>query len=182
MKSWRYLLPLLLVAAFLQLDCSAPDRSLFGTWELVPEKSTDLVTWRYRKLQLEIHPQDDDVVILHNWRDRNRIAFVDSIVVVPGQKTSTAIAVDSPIWPENWYMGVLAKTGVDRLVSGEWIEPGRELSVTIEQLVEISQGEKIVHTHRLYRIDRRGKILKLVEQRSTRPTPIELVFRSAVNE
>ncbi|MDH3252104.1 MAG: hypothetical protein OEM41_04885 [Ignavibacteria bacterium] len=144
-----------------------------GDWSIVPGASTDMATWRYRQLGLRLFTLEDHVVILHKWVERNRVAFVDSFACVPG-KGETRIPITSEIWPQNWFMGVLAKPGTDRVISGRWKEKGKALSVVSEQVVKISQGERKLKTTWEYSVV--GDTLVVREQRATRPTPVILKF------
>lgn len=150
-------------------------QTLDGSWKFIQEKSTDLATWRYRLPQLVIAKEGDRVRLIHNWLERNQVAFADTFIFLSGGKPSAA-QVTSPIWPENWYMGVLAKTGTTKAVSGTWLEEGRALWMSVDQTVEVSQGEAVIHTTREYRLDRESGLLTLTERRMTRPTPVLLVF------
>jgi len=144
-----------------------------GQWSMVPGVSTDMATWRYRQLRLRIFSVNDHVVILHNWFERNRVAFVDSFTCVPGKGT-TRIPITSEIWPQNWFMGVLAVPGTDRVVSGQWKERGKDLSLVSEQTVKVSQGKRTLKTVWEYALG--GDTLVVREQRATRPTPVVLKF------
>jgi hypothetical protein len=144
-----------------------------GQWSMVPGASTDMATWRYRQLRLRIASVNDHVMVLHNWVERNRIAFVDSFACVPGKGT-TKIPITSEIWPQNWFMGVLAVPGTDRTVSGKWKERGKDLSLVSEQTVKISQGQRTLRTVWDYSLA--GDTLVVREQRVTRPTPVVLKF------
>lgn len=169
-----YFLAIILII-FMQ-SCSNNNSSIYGRWKLDQEKSTDLVTWRYRTLELDIRDEAGKITILKNWVERKKIAFVDSVSFRPGQEASQ-IPVTSQIWPENWYMGVLSKTGCHKLVSGIWKKRHQELLTITEQIVNTSQGENVIKTEREYKLNRQGDLLTVQEKRSTRPTTIVLVFR-----
>ncbi|NOY76744.1 MAG: hypothetical protein GXO76_02615 [Calditrichaeota bacterium] len=157
-------------------SCSKNSGSMVGRWAYVPEKSTDLVTWRYRTPEVVVQKEKDRIVILWNWMRRGKVAFRDSLTFCPGSAPSK-IPVTSAIWPENWYMGVLAKKNSWKLISGEWKQPGRELFVRKKQVVEISQGEAHITTDYTYTLGSKGRMLTVVEKRSSRPTSITYVFK-----
>jgi hypothetical protein len=144
-----------------------------GHWSIVPGASTDMATWRYRQLRLRVATLKDHLVIVHDWVERNRVAFVDSFACVPG-KGVTRIPITSEIWPQNWFMGVLAQPGTERIVSGQWKVNGNALSIVSEQPVKISQGAKKLKTTWDYAVV--GDTLVVREQRTTRPTPVVLKF------
>ncbi|MFZ5515935.1 MAG: hypothetical protein ACOY90_04825 [Candidatus Zhuqueibacterota bacterium] len=155
--------------------CSRNRLPVYGTWKLVPEKSTNLVTWNHRTLELEIRNDVGRVIVLNKWMTGKTIAFLDSVSFVPNE-APTEIEVTSQIWPENWYMGVLSIPGTKRKVTGDWSQTDREFKTIIEQPVQTSQGETTIITRRSYRLGKDGNELTVIEKRSSRPTPITLTF------
>jgi hypothetical protein len=179
MKTIQSFVLALLMAAFGITGCTDYDKTIYGTWKFNREKSTDLATWRYRQPQLIIRNEGDATVsVVYNWLERNRIATVDSIKFIPGGEP-VEIPVTSQYWLENWYMGVLAKLGTIKTVSGKWEEQNRSLQVQKGQIVETSQGDTQIKTTFTYSLDRRGDVLTVVEKRTSRGTPVKLVFERA---
>ena len=154
---------------------AAPTSSLNGKWIFDKDKSTNLAPWRYRVPQLDISISGDHATILRQWIDRKRIAFTDSASFVIGG-APTEIPVESPIWSGNWYMGVLSKEHSAQSVSGDWIESPVALKTVSRETVEVSQGEAQITTTSEYRLSSDGNILTITEHRSSRPTPVVLVF------
>jgi hypothetical protein len=150
--------------------------SIEGKWSFIKEKSTDIAVWRSWSPQIEIATRGDYVTITHRWLERNQVVHTDSFAFRPGASAST-IPVHSEIWTDNWFMGVLARKGTSRSVSGIWLEPGKAMKTVSEQVVEISQGEKSLTTTREYRLDETRAFLTLTELRASRPTPVILVFQ-----
>ena len=176
MKSIQYFLLSLLLAAFLIIGCTDYSKTIYGTWQFNKEKSTDIATWRYRQPQLIIRNEGESgISIITNWLERNKVAIVDSVNFLPGGE-QVEIAVTSQYWVENWYMGVLAKLGTIKTISGDWKEQDRILKVQKEMIVETSQGDKQIQTSYTYNLDKRGDVLTVIEKRTSRPTPIKLVF------
>ena len=177
----RVLLILLIAAIALSIAaCGCGEKSIYGAWKLNLEKSTDIQTWRYRKLTTVISAEKDGLVSVNNiWRNKGKGegagSWIDSVAFKPGGDP-VEFMVDSQIWQENWYMGVLSKKDVARTVSGSWVKEGRELKTVIEQIVEVSQGDATVKTDRHYKLNWCGDELTVTEQRSTRPTPVVLVY------
>lgn len=165
---------LFIVAIF--VGCRAGEETLFGTWELQPQESTDMATWRYRTLTLEIGRQGEHIVLLQKWRRGNEPFFVDSLSFVPSAEKSM-IPVTKPHWPDNWYMGVLAIPGRDKSVTGTWLNDEGALQVTTVQPVQTSQGEHLLHTTMRFSPDEDGEVLRVEVQRETRPTPVVLIFK-----
>jgi len=176
MKTIKYLLFTLLLAAFAIMGCTDYSKTIYGTWKFNKEKSTDIATWRYRQPQLIIRDEGEEgISIVTTWLERNKVVMVDSVKFIPGGE-QFEIPVTSQYWVENWYMGVLAKLGTIKTVSGSWEEHDRVLRAQKEQIVETSQGDTQIQTTCSYNLDRRGDVLTVIEKRSSRPTPITLIF------
>ena len=183
MRTIRYFLVTFLLAIFVLTGCTDYSKTIYGTWKFNKEKSTDIASWRYRQPQLVIRNEGETgISVVYNWLERDKVVFVDSIKFVPGGEQAE-FPVTSQYWYENWYMGVLAKLGTNKTVSGSWEEKDRALQVQEEQTVETSQGDTQIQTTYSYNLDRRGNVLTAIEKRSSRPTPITLVFdRVVTNE
>lgn len=182
MKKLFLIMQTVFVLSFLfSLSCADKTKTIYGTWKLNAKKSTDIVTVQYRQLEMKIQKKGEAVTITHHWLSRNKIASVDSVRFIPGGD-AVKIPVTSQIWPDNWYMGVLQKLGTDIVFTASWKDPDRELEVTKEQTVETSQGDTKIKTTRCFKLDRRGNKLIVIEKRSSRPTPIQLVFDRVISE
>ena len=176
MKTTWYFLLILLLAAITITGCSNSDKTIYGIWKFNKKKSTDLASWRYRQPQVVIHNEGESgVSIVYKWLERNKAVMVDSVKFLPGGK-QVEIPVTSQYWYENWYMGVLAKLGTDKIVSGNWEKLDRALKVQQKLTVETSQGDAQIKTTYTYNLNRSGDVLTVIEQRSSRPTAITLVF------
>jgi hypothetical protein len=73
-------------------------------------------------------------------------------------------------------MGVLSSVGDARTVSGRWLEPEKAIRAVARQTVRTSQGKTTVTTTRDYTLGPEGKTLTLSEKRSSRPSPVVLLF------
>ncbi len=175
MKKIPILWVILFLVGLLGMSCSPNRSSIFGRWTFRPEKSTDLVTWRYRTPEVVIRKEQQGLSIVWHWMRRKKIAFTDSVELVPNG-TPVHVPVTSPIWPENWYMGVLSKLNTQRTFSGRWLKPEKRLTVQKEQRVTISQGETTITTRYTYDVSNGGNTLTITEKRSSRPTPITYIF------
>ena len=171
----RSLLPLCIAIAFV-LDPSGAsgNPSIFGVWRFDADKSTDIASWKGRLPNLEIRERGGTMTIVHDWR-RGRGSWTDTLTVVPGGDSSSTI-VTSPIWPQNWFVGVLAKVGGTRTATAQWSEPGTRLVTEIEQVVEVSQGEATIVTTCEFALGPDGDTLIVTGSRSTRPAPVVMVF------
>ncbi len=174
------LLGALLSVIFLVIFCDHGGGTIYGTWVLQPEKSTDLVTWRYRHFHLNITKVDSMMAIVEDWKHKRYGDYVDSVVFQP-DKGPVTLNEKSKVWPENWYMGVLTDPNAVRKISGEWITPLQSLKTVEQQVVMISQGKDTISTERFYHVEEGGKKLVVQENRSTRPSTIKLVFERHVN-
>jgi hypothetical protein len=146
-----------------------------GTWRFVQAGSTDIVTWGNTLPQVDISAAEGKVRVLHELLDRGSVAFADTFEFSPGRGEVTSVA-RSEIWPENWFMGVLSGAGDPRSVSGHWLEPEKSFRVVTRQTVRTSQGKTAVTTTRDYTLGPGGKTLTLSEKRSSRPSPVVLLF------
>lgn len=174
MKGRRKALPIIMLFLLCAGNVHA-DRPIFGDWRFDADRSTQMAPWQHREPRLEIRGHGDAITIVQHWRHRGRGSWSDSVTVDPGGEP-TRQTVSSPIWPMNWFMGVLAKVGSERTTRAVWVQPGRRLRTEIEQVVEISQGETTLVTTCEYSVDARGDRMTLVWARATRPAPLKLVF------
>ena len=173
------MLPVLLLV--LIQACSKNDATIYGKWMLNQEKSTDLASWRYRQLELEIASENNQVTIIQNWTHKRYGNFIDSVTFKPGIDTSKVI-VKSPVWQKNWFMGILAKVNSVKTVCGSWQEVDKKLITETKEIVAVSQGEAEITTVNEFDLNRKGDVLTVQEKRSTRPTVITLVFDRTVQE
>jgi hypothetical protein len=148
---------------------------LEGTWKFVPAGSTDIVTWGNSIPQIDISMGDGKIRVHHNWLERGNVAYADTFDFRPGGKEAKTIT-RSEVWPDNWFMGVLSSPGDSRTVSGRWLDPEKSFRVVTRQIVRTSQGKTTVTTTRDYTLGLQGKTLTLSEKRSSRPSPVVLVF------
>ncbi|HTY60420.1 MAG TPA: hypothetical protein VMF59_16475 [Bacteroidota bacterium] len=165
------LLALILVSH--SLHAAGP--GIAGTWTFVPAKSTDIASWGYSVPQIEVTLREGSVRVIHDWLEKGNVAYADTFAFRPGGEPSVSVT-RSEVWPENWYMGVLASVGAPRTVSGLWLRAEESLRVTSRQVLRTSQGTIAVTTTREYTLGPEGATLTLTEQRSSRPTPVVLVF------
>ena len=164
---------------FAALSCADSNHRMEGRWKFIPAEGTDVVTWRYNQQELEIARHGKEIAILQNYIYRNKVAYIDSMIFVPGGGPRTSTQT-TPNWSGNWYMGVLTKIGSEKIVTGHWLEADSGLQVEREETLQTSQGEIQVRTTREYRVE--GDKLVVMETRSTRPTPIKLVFERQSQE
>ena len=114
------------------------------------------------------------------------------VITVPGSGRATAVpdVAEVAVMEEALGQGATAHAdgnnalyfwaGTALMVSGSWLEPGKALTVSTDQVVRTSQGERTLTTRREYQVDSTGTLLTLTEQRASRPSPVILLFRRAV--
>jgi hypothetical protein len=172
----RTAVPFLLLLSL--ATASAGDGTLFGTWTFDPTRSSELALWRSRTPVLELSGTTDAILLHTVWMEGKTATMSDSVLLRPGGPPSD-IPTTSAVWPDNWLMGVLAKTGTPQKFTATWVAPGRELSIVSVRTVLVSQGEALITTRRTLRLDESGDVLTVTEQRSSRPTPVTMVFQRA---
>jgi len=153
----------------------ATGSSIEGVWKFVPAKSTEIAAWKGRVPEIVIAAAGDRVSVIQNWLERGQVAYADTFLFAPGGPPVSS-PVRSVEWPDNWFMGVLASVGDERTVAGSWQAQGTDLRTTTVQPVLTSQGKTTVTTVREYVLGAGGSALTVTEQRSTRQTPVVLVF------
>jgi hypothetical protein len=152
--------------------------TIFGTWTLDAGRSTDLAIWKSLSPRLEITGTAAAVTLRTLWMEGKNVRWADSVTVRPGAAPTTVTAT-SAIWPDNWFMGVLTKKGSRQSCAAAWRTPESGLDLTTTRVVEVSQGDAVMTTVREMRLDSAGSTLTITERRSTRPTPVTLVFQRA---
>jgi hypothetical protein len=156
-----------------RLEATGP--AFEGAWKFVPAKSTDIAAWDNSQPQLDISTVAGNIRIVQGWVYRGKIAYADTFQFHPGGDPVTTI-VRSEVWPGNWFMGVLSSPGDPKTVQGVWVEEGRSLRLVIHESVRTSQGKAVVKTTADYALGTDGKTITVTEKRSSRPTPVVLLF------
>lgn len=169
----RFLVPLLV---FLCATASAgqPHGDLSGTWAIDADHSGDIDPWRSMSLTIEA---SDGIVTIYRDLVAGRDSRKDTLVVpVDGQTRSTVVA-KSAKWLEQPHLGVYFDGTTEQHVSGTWLRPGVELMVNIATTLQTSQGPSPVEIIRRFIVSEDGTELTMLETRSSRPRPINLVFK-----
>ena len=175
MKKFLVITLLFLFSIIFMQSCANSNRSIYGVWKLNKSKSTDIVTWRYRLLNLDISKKNETVSIIEKWEHKRYGSTIDTVMFKPDIDTCKT-NVKSAIWPGNWYMGVLSKKSSIKTVTGTWKTLDKYLSTVTKLDVHVSQGETTITTTNEYIISNDAKTLTVKETRSSRPTPVLLVF------
>ena len=140
-----------------------PYSPLDGDWELIPASSTDID--HFRSLSLAIRTSGTAVTVIHTYHAR--VSIVDSITVAPGGP-----AIEAPVeyWvnPINVHMGMRRTEGSVRVLSGEYGDERKLLSLEEVLHHRGSQGEKPVSIHHQYALTDGDDVLTYTVTRSTR--------------
>jgi hypothetical protein len=147
------------------------DTTLYGSWELVPQKSTDI--GHFRILRIDIRPVGDRVAISQTWV--SRVSVKDSLLLTPGGKPVT-VPVNGWVFPHNVFMGLRMVEGEQRTVSARWERKDTDLRVEDRFKVQGSQGEipqSVVHR---YALSPEREVLLYTVERVTRTTGPEIQY------
>jgi hypothetical protein len=150
-----------------------PDPSLTGSWSLIAEKSSDVDPWRSMALTIE---STDQMVTIFRDLIAGQDSRKDTLVVPTDGQTRSTIVPESKKWLEQPHLGVFFDGTTSQHVSAAWIRPETELMVYISTTLQTSQAESPVEIIRRFIVSEDGSELNLLETRSSRPRPINLVF------
>lgn len=147
------------------------DTTLFGSWELVPQKSTDID--HFRTLRIDIRPLGDRVAISQTWV--SRVNVKDSLLLTPGGKPVT-VPVAGWVFPHNVFMGLRMVEGEVRTVSARWEHEGIDLRVEDRFNVQGSQGKIPLSVVHRYALSPEKEVLLYTVERATRTTGPEITY------
>jgi hypothetical protein len=178
MRRRSYLLiPLILAQLALVMTAASPsepsDKELAGSWQLVKERSMSVDPWR--SMALTIETADDRVTV---YRDlmAGRDSRKDTLVIPTDGQTMSTVVPESKKWLEQPHLGVFFDGMTEQHVSGTWLRPGKELMATVSTTLQTSQAAAPVEIIRRFIVSEDGTELTVLETRSSRPRPINLVF------
>ncbi len=150
----------------------AAEPSLVGSWEAMPDKSTDIDL--YGALAVRISMTPSHVTLVRQFGTARR--FVDSLVL-PLNGKAVDVPVTDRVFPTNVFMGLSMATGSVRTVRATKTESGLQMDESYT--VRGSQGEvKATATH-AFGCSPDGEILTYTLQRSTRPSepPVRFLLK-----
>lgn len=164
------------LAATISLTPAAaqPADELAGSWELLEEYSSNVDPWRSMALTIE---SDGPLVTIYRDLLAGRDGRKDTLVVPTDGQTLSTVVPESKKWLEQPHLGVFFDGNTDQHVSGTWLRPGMELMVNIATTLQTSQAASRVDIIRRFIVSEDGTQLTLLETRSSRPRPINLVFK-----
>ena len=150
------LLCLFVLPAFAQ-----PETDIFGSWELLPEKSTDVDLYRNLSVRLEKGPAG--IVVVNRWGGSR--FFLDSLVL-PADGREVRVPITNRVFPGNVFMGLMMPVGEQRSVKAV-LEKDR---LRVEEAFPLrgSQGITRVTVTRTYELSENKELLVCRTSRSTR--------------
>ena len=100
---------MLVCLAIMLLICPASaqtDDSPFGSWELLPDRSTDIDL--YKNLTVKIQQAPAGILVVDRWGgDRH---FVDSLLL-PADGRTVQVPITNRVFPSNVFMGLMMTVG-----------------------------------------------------------------------
>lgn len=147
------------------------DMTLYGSWELVPPKSSDID--HFRTLRIDIRSVGNQVAISQIWI--SRVHVKDSLVLIPGGKPVT-VPVGRWVFPHNVFMGLRMVEGEQRTISAQWERKGTTLRVEDRFNVQVSQGKTPLSVVHRYELSPEKEVLVYSVKRSTRRSGPEVKY------
>jgi hypothetical protein len=169
----RRLAFLLLLPALVRPPVGAQENpNLFGTWVLMPDKSTEIDL--YSTLRVTIAKSGDNILLVRTFGSGR--SFKDSLLLPPGGKT-VKVRIDNRVFPTNVFMGLSMPVGDIREVKAWWEGPA--LKVQEDFPLRGSEGPIPVRVINTFEIGGEKMILRYSLDRSTRKTgpPIQYLLK-----
>lgn len=145
------------------------DSTVVGSWELVPEKSTEIDL--YATLSVTITRKGSAVEIVRKFGSVR--SHTDSLVLIPGAQALKKPIVNR-VFPTNVFMGLSMPVGSERLVRAWW--EGGELKLQEEFPLRGSQGPTPVRVTNTFALAGEREIMKYTLDRSTRTSGPPVVY------
>ena len=172
-RTVKWIFTIFLLAGFLTPLFAREMNDLFGKWEFIADKSTEIDL--YGTLALQLSGQGDQVMIVQKWGGRR--SFSDTLRVKINQTVD--VAIKNRVFPSNSFMGLSMPVGEFRRVKAAWNR--RDSVLTLEETFNVrgSQGETPVRTVHTFHLSADKFLLIYNIRRSTRKntTGIKYVFK-----
>ncbi len=161
----------LLTSAF----AHAGESTLVGSWQLIPEKSTDIDL--YGTLSIDIRTDGSRLVLIRTWGAGR--SFRDSLSLTVGGPVHR-IPVTKRVFPSNVFMGLAMQTGSAREMKA-YRTGDTEIKLEESFRLRGSQGETSVTATHLFSLTPGQDILTYEIQRSTRTSgpPVKFMLSRA---
>jgi len=153
------------------LAYSQENSDIFGDWELIREKSSEISL--YGTLTLNIHQKGKEIIVNQKWGGGRN--FKDQLVFKTDGKTYKNPVKDR-VWPTNVFMGISAKVGEERKIKANWEQTGELLKLHVEYPILASQGKVIISETHIYEYNKNKDLLKYSIKRHTRKFGEDYVY------
>jgi len=160
---------MLMCFLFVAGAAAQPESSMFGTWELIPNMSTDIDL--YRNLTITLQQTSAGITVVDRWGGTRH--FQDSLFL-PADGRSVKVPIVSRVFPSNVFMGLMMPVGEQRTASAK-LEKGR-LRVEESFPLRGSQGKIPVTMTRTYELSENKELLVFRISRSTRTSGPETKY------
>ena len=147
-----------------------PETDILGSWELLPEKSTDIDL--YRNLTVSLQNTPAGIVVVNRWGGARH--FLDSLVL-PTDGREIQVRITNRVFPTNVFMGLMMPVGEQRTVKATL--KGERLRIDETVPLRGSQGITRVTMTRTYELSENKELLVYRITRSTRTSGPETVYR-----
>jgi hypothetical protein len=168
---WRTALAILGLCAATRLAAAQP--TMAGNWTLDAARSTNLGGWQTFDLSIEL--DHSHLKISRHVVSEGR----DTLSVIPLDLSLPVNRVEIPWWIDNRHIGAYSGGDKIALMHTRWLDNGRVLRTDADLTLATQQGEHPVNIVTDYKLSTDGKLLTVLELRSTRDLPIIYVFHRA---
>ncbi len=147
-----------------------PEDTIFGSWELLPDKSTDIDL--YRILTVHLQQTTAGIVAVNRWGGARY--FQDSLLL-PADGREIRVPITNRVFPSNVFMGLMMPVGEQWTVKG--MLDGQRLRIDESFPLRGSQGITRATMTRTYELSENRELLVYRITRSTRATGPGTVYR-----
>jgi len=150
----------------------AGDPGLFGRWNLIPDKSSEISL--YATLFLDVHLDGDDLVLIQQWGGPRR-NYIDTLrLKVDGRENK--IPVTHRVFPSNVFMGLSLPVDDFRLIKANWDDGGTTLRLEEQYQIRASQGFSPVTALHTISLAPNRETISYTIHRSTRTVGPEIKY------
>lgn len=145
------------------------DSTVFGSWELIPDRSTEIDL--YATLSVTVAQKGNAVEIVRKFGSVR--SYTDSLFLIPGARALKKPIVNR-VFPTNVFMGLSMPVGSEREVRAWW--EGGALKLQEEFPLRGSQGPTPVNVVNTFGLASEKEIMKYTLDRSTRTSGPPVVY------
>ena len=147
------------------------EETVFGSWTLLPQHSTEIDLWN--GLQVMLESGDEQIRFIQQF-GRGR-SYRDTLVV-PVDGSVANLPITHRVFGTNVFMGLSRPVGENRQIKGEWMVPGHCLEVTESYTVLGSQGPSPMTVKHILRLSPTNETLEYRIERPTRPDGGDILY------